>query len=84
VPDHLRPASTRLAREMGWGRGYRYAHDFVGGMTGQSNLPDAVADGAWLRPGGAGFEKEIARYLDEFEEFRRNGRPERKDGGTIE
>ena len=80
VPDHLRPASTRLAKEMGWGAGYRYAHDFVGGMTGQENLPPELVGKEWLRPGGAGFEAEVGRYLEEFQEFRRSGTPQRKDG----
>jgi len=80
VPDHLRPASTRLAREMGWGRGYRYAHDYVGGMSGQENLPEELHGRAWFSPGAEGFETEVARYLSEFEEFRRTGQPQRKDG----
>ncbi len=78
VPAHLRPASTRLAREMGWGEGYRYAHDWEGGMSGQENLPPELAGRAWFRPGDAGFEPEIARYLEEFERFRREGAPRRR------
>jgi len=83
VPDHLRPASTRLAREMGWGRGYRYAHDYVAGMSGQENLPDGLHGRTFLTPGAEGFETEVARYLAEFEEFRRSGRPARKDGRDV-
>ena len=80
VPDHLRPASSKMAREMGWGRGYRYAHDYVGGMSGQENLPDRLRGSTWLTPGGEGFETEVTRYLAEFDEFRRTGTPARKDG----
>jgi putative ATPase len=78
VPDHLRPGSTRLAKEMGWGAGYRYAHDYEGGMSGQVNLPPELAEREWLRPGDAGFEVEVARYLEELREFRRSGEAVRK------
>jgi putative ATPase len=78
VPDHLRPASTKLAKEMGWGSEYRYAHDYEGGMSGQENLPAELAGKEWLRPGAAGFEVEVNRYLEEFREFKRSGQPCRK------
>ncbi len=84
VPDHLRPASSKMAREMGWGRGYRYAHDYVGGMSGQENLPDQLRGSTWLTPSGEGFETEVTRYLAEFDEFRRTGTPARKDGRQDE
>ncbi len=79
VPDHLRPASTRLAREMGRGAVYLYAHDFEGGMNGQEHLPPELTGRQWLRPGSAGFEAEVARYLGAFDEFRRTGVPRRRD-----
>ncbi len=43
VPLHLRNAATGLMREMGYGRGYRYAHDHEAGRVEQQHLPDALA-----------------------------------------
>src|SRR5690606_28813898 len=40
VPLHLRNAPTQLMRELGYGEGYRYAHDYEGGVIGQQNLPE--------------------------------------------
>ncbi len=80
VPDHRRPASTRLAKEMGWGKGYQYAHDFEGGMVDQSHLPPELAERRWYEPGDAGFETEIKRYLTDLEAFRREGVARRRGG----
>jgi putative ATPase len=43
VPLHLRNAPTGLMRSMGYGKGYRYAHDFEGGVAEQQHLPDELA-----------------------------------------
>ena len=43
VPLHLRNAVTGLMRQMGYGSGYKYAHDYDGGVVEQQHLPDRVA-----------------------------------------
>ena len=43
VPLHLRNAPTRLMKDLGYGAGYKYAHDFDEGVIGQQNLPDNLA-----------------------------------------
>ena len=50
VPLHLRNAPTALARQMGHGRGYRYAHDYEGGRTEQQHLPDRLAGHRFYDP----------------------------------
>ncbi len=50
VPLHLRNAPTRLMKEMGYGRGYRYAHDFEGGVVEQQHLPDELAGERFYEP----------------------------------
>ena len=42
VPLHLRNAVTGLMRSMGYGRGYKYAHDFEGGVADQVHMPDKL------------------------------------------
>ncbi|MEJ2047729.1 MAG: replication-associated recombination protein A, partial [Dehalococcoidia bacterium] len=63
VPLHLRNAPTRLMKESGYGKGYKYAHDYEGHFVRQQNLPDSIKDKRYYFPGSQGFEKEIARRL---------------------
>jgi len=56
VPLHLRNAVTGLMREMGYGRGYRYAHDYEGGTVEQQHLPDQLAGHRYYRPKPRGWE----------------------------
>ena len=43
VPLHLRNAATGLMRTLGYGEGYRYAHDYAGSKVEQQHLPDEIA-----------------------------------------
>jgi putative ATPase len=51
VPMHLRNAPTGLMRAMGYGRGYKYAHDFTGGKVDQQHLPDELSGRRFYEPG---------------------------------
>ncbi|MGH7904230.1 MAG: replication-associated recombination protein A, partial [Candidatus Dormibacteraceae bacterium] len=65
VPLHLRNAPTRLAKELGHGRGYRYAHDFEGGVVDQLYLPVELEGATFYRARKLGREVELARaYAD--------------------
>ena len=50
VPLHLRNAVTGLMRSMGYGRGYRYAHDYPGGAVEQQHLPDEIKERRFFEP----------------------------------
>src|SRR5207253_5567456 len=50
VPLHLRNAVTGLMRQMGYGRGYRYAHDYDDARVGQQHLPDELKDQRFYEP----------------------------------
>ena len=50
VPLHLRNAVTGLMRSMGYGRGYRYAHDYPGGAVEQQHLPDELKERRFFEP----------------------------------
>lgn len=69
VPLHLRNASTRLMKEMGYGRGYRYAHDFEGGVVAQQNLPKNLEGRRYYDPTDRGFERELATRLQRIKEL---------------
>lgn len=66
VPLHLRNPVTRLMKGMGYGRGYKYAHDFPGHFVKQQNLPDALKGKRYYSPSDQGFEKEVERRLKEW------------------
>ncbi len=63
VPLHLRNAPTRLMAELGYGRGYRYAHDFPDALVAQQNLPDRLQGRQYYDPTNRGFEAELKRRL---------------------
>ena len=64
VPMHLRNAPTGLMRQMGYGRGYRYAHDYGEGIVGQQNLPENLGSRTYYEPTDRGFERELAARLE--------------------
>jgi putative ATPase len=68
VPLHLRNAPTRLMRELGYGRGYRYAHDYDEAIVRQQNLPENLVGRIYYRPTDRGFEQELARRLERVRE----------------
>jgi putative ATPase len=64
VPIHLRNAPTRLMSDLGYGKGYRYAHDFDEGVIGQQNLPDALAGRRYYQPTSRGLEADLRQRMD--------------------
>jgi putative ATPase len=51
VPLHLRNAPTGLMKSMGYGKGYKYAHDFEGGVANQVHMPEKLAGRKVYKPG---------------------------------
>ena len=64
VPLHIRNAPTRLMKEIGYGKGYRYAHDFDEGYAPQEYLPQEIAGKRFYRPAGHGYEKSIKERME--------------------
>ncbi len=64
VPMHLRNAPTRLMKELGHGKAYRYAHDEPNAYAaGESYLPEGMAEPGWYQPVHRGLEAKIADKL---------------------
>jgi putative ATPase len=76
VPLHLRNAPTRLMKELEYGKGYRYAHDEADAVAEMSCLPPALADRKYYEPKERGFEKELKRRLDGWEEIKKRKKAE--------
>ncbi|MGQ3050387.1 MAG: replication-associated recombination protein A [Roseateles sp.] len=67
VPVHLRNAPTRLMKDLGFGKAYRYAHDEPGGYAaGEQYLPDGLEGQRWYEPVSRGLEQRIADKLAEL------------------
>jgi len=79
VPIHLRPGSSSVGRDLGWGRDYQYAHDHPGALVAQEYLPPELAGRRWYEPGDAGREPDVRRHMEQVEEFRRNAAGDRPD-----
>ena len=64
VPEHLRNAPTKLMKELGYGKLYRYAHDEPDAYAaGETYLPDGLGDPQWYQPVPRGLEIKIADKL---------------------
>jgi putative ATPase len=67
VPMHLRNAPTRLMKDLGYGKGYRYAHDEEGAYAaGESYFPDGMPPVEWYRPTERGLEIRIREKLQQL------------------
>jgi putative ATPase len=67
VPMHIRNAPTRLMKDLGYGKGYRYAHDEEAGYSrGQRYFPEGMAEPGWYQPTDRGLEAKIREKLEEL------------------
>jgi putative ATPase len=64
VPEHLRNAPTKLMKELGYGKLYRYAHDEPDAYAaGETYLPEGMREPGWYQPSPRGLEGKIAEKL---------------------
>jgi putative ATPase len=83
VPIHLRNAPTRLMKELGHGRDYRYAHDEPGAYAaGESYFPDALGERRYYQPTDRGLEAKIREKLARLRQLDAAARG--KDPGAAE
>jgi putative ATPase len=66
VPLHLRNAVTGLMKNVGYGKGYQYAHDTEEKVTNMSCLPDNLAGRTYYQPTDQGFEARIRQRLEDI------------------
>src|SRR5271166_6342350 len=66
VPLHLRNAVTGLMKNVGYGEGYKYAHNFDEKVTDMTCLPDNLANCTYYKPTDQGFEQRLRARLDEI------------------
>src|SRR5258707_13065167 len=67
VPLHIRNAPTRLMKDLGYGKDYRYAHDEADAFAaGESYFPEGMPAGSWYAPTGRGLEGKIGEKRAEL------------------
>jgi putative ATPase len=66
VPLHLRNAVTGLMKNVGYGEGYKYAHNFEAKVTDMTCLPDNLANRTYYKPTDQGFEQRLRARLEEI------------------
>jgi putative ATPase len=71
VPLVIRNAPTKLMKNLGYGDGYKYAHDFENKITDMQCLPDNLAGREYYRPTDQGREAKVQDWMEKLEELRK-------------
>ena len=71
VPLHIRNAATGLMKNLGYGKGYQYAHDHEDKVTDMTCLPESLAGRIYYHPTDQGFEARIRQRLDEIRKIQK-------------
>jgi putative ATPase len=71
VPLHLRNAPTPLMGKLGYGKDYKYAHDFPDHIVEQDHLPEELSGRKYYLPSESGYEKELQERLKSWREKKR-------------
>lgn len=71
VPLVIRNAPTSLMKELGYGKGYKFAHDYADKVTDMQCLPDSLKDRVYYTPGSEGVEPKFAARLNEIKELKK-------------
>ncbi|AKZ62841.1 recombination factor protein RarA [Herbaspirillum hiltneri N3] len=80
VPEHLRNAPTKLMKQLGYGKLYRYAHDEPEGYAaGETYLPEGIPDPHWYQPVPRGLEAKIGDKMAHLRELDREYKKNNKD-----
>jgi putative ATPase len=73
VPLHLRNAPTGLMKNLGYGKDYRYAHDYQEKVADMQCLPDNLAGRSWYHPTDQGFEARLRQRMSEIAKIKSRG-----------
>ncbi len=76
VPLHIRNAPTGLMKGLGYGRGYKYAHNYDEAFVEQTYLPDELKGRQFYEPTGRGFEKTVKQRLEKWRRVKKESSPD--------
>jgi len=74
VPLHLRNAPTGLMKNLGYGKDYKYAHNYEGHIVDQQHLPEELSGRKYYTPSDAGYEKQITERLKFWDEAKKKSK----------
>jgi len=74
-PMHILNAPTKMMKELGYSKGYKYDHDTAEGFSGQDYFPDGMARRTFYDPAERGFEREVRKRLDYWAKLRERKSP---------
>ena len=72
VPLHLRNAETTLDKNLGYGKGYKYAHNYEGNITNMECLPKELKGRKYYKPTNNGNEKNVKEVLDRINNYKKS------------
>jgi putative ATPase len=79
VPLHIRNAPTKLMKNLGYGKDYRYAHDEADAFAaGENYFPEGMPAVEWYQPTGRGLEQRIREKLEELRRLNAEARAKRQ------
>ncbi len=71
VPLYIRNAPTKLMKALGYGKDYKYAHEYEDAITDQQYFPDELKEREYFHPKEIGKEIKFAEYLKKYKEYRK-------------
>jgi putative ATPase len=71
VPMHIRNAPTNLMHKMGYGKDYRYAHDYKGAFVPQDYMPEKLEGQVFYNPSSRGYEKIVKQRLERWRDLKK-------------
>lgn len=69
VPIHMRNAPTKLMKELGYGKEYKYPHDYENAMVEQTYLPDELVSKEYYHPTARGYESKLQQFLQKVRRY---------------
>ena len=72
VPIHIRNAPTKLMKELGYGHGYLYPHNYKDGMVKQEYLPEPLKGKRYYNPKERGYEKKLKEFMERARAMQRD------------
>ena len=74
VPYHIRNAPTKLMKNLGYGKNYKYAHNYENAIVTQEYLPDKLRGYKFYEPTDRGYERTIKRLLETWQKQKESGK----------
>ena len=74
VPLHIRNAPTQLMKDLDYGKGYKYAHDYDDAFVDQEYLPDSLQGTKFYEPSKMGFEKVIRERIEWWKKLKKGSK----------